>query len=132
MSGGQVTMPQFAGFRPSPMSETPVGDYVYRSADIEAANYRAQAAAEAQSMGGLFGMGGQLLGGLFKMSDKRAKTDIERIGTLANGLGVYAYRYKGSPEWEVGVIAQEVETLVPWAVAEIDGIKHVNYAAAVV
>jgi len=132
MSGGQVTMPQFSQFRPSAMSETPVGDYVYKSADIEAANYRAQAAAQAQSMGGLFGMGGQLLGGLFAKSDRRVKTDIERIGTLPNGLPVYAYRYKGQADFQIGVMAQEVEKLIPWAVVEIDGIKHVNYAAAVV
>jgi hypothetical protein len=145
MSGGQVTMPQFSQFRPSAMSETPVGDYVYKSADIEAANYRAQAAADAQSMGGLFNMGGKLLGGfagsnagsaalagLFTGSDRRIKTDIERIGTLPNGLPVYAYRYKGQADFQIGVMAQEVEKLIPWAVVEIDGIKHVNYAAAVV
>jgi hypothetical protein len=137
MSGGQVTMPQFSQFRPSAMSETPVGDYVYKSADIEAANYRAQAAAQAQSMGGLFGMGGQFLGGLakagvFGTSDIRVKTDIKRIGTLPNSLGVYSYRFKGQTGREIGVMAQEVEKLIPWAVVEIDGIKHVNYAAAVV
>ena len=132
MSGGQVTMPQFTGFRNSAMSETPVGDYVYKSADIEAANYRAQAAADAQANAGLFGMGGQLLGGLFKMSDKRVKTDIKRIGTLPNSLGVYSYRLKGKTGREIGVMAQEVEQLIPWAVVEIDGIKHVNYEAAVV
>jgi hypothetical protein len=137
MAGGQVSMPQFTGFRPSAMSETPVGDYVYKSADIEAQNYRAQQAAQAQSMGGLFGMGGSLLGGLakagvFGTSDRRVKTDIERIGTLPNSLGVYSYRFKGQTGREIGVMAQEVEKLIPWAVVEIDGIKHVNYAAAVV
>jgi hypothetical protein len=137
---GQVQMPQFTGFRPSAMSETPVGEYVYQSANIDAANYRAQQAAQGQAMGGLFGMGGQLLGGLAKAgafapllgSDIRIKTDIERIGTLPNSLGVYSYRLKGQTKREIGVMAQEVEKLIPWAVVEIDGIKHVNYAAAVV
>jgi hypothetical protein len=136
MAGGQVSMPQFTSFRPSAMSETPVGDYVYKSADIDAQNYRAQMAAQGQAMGGLFGMGGQLLGGLAKGgffgSDIRIKTDIERIGTLPNSLGVYSYRLKGQTKREIGVMAQEVEKLIPWAVVEIDGIKHVNYAAAVV
>ena len=32
-----------------------------------------------------------------KKSDRRLKTDVARIGTLPNGLGVYTYRLEGGP-----------------------------------
>jgi hypothetical protein len=131
MSGGQVTMPQFGAFRASPMSETPVGDYVYRSADIERANLQAQANMQAQANAGMFGMGAQLLGGMFKMSDKRVKTDIAKVGALDNGLPIYVFRYKAGGPMQVGLMAQDVEAIDPLAVMEFDGVKHVDYARAV-
>ena len=44
---------------------------------------------------------------------------------------MYAYRYVFGGPVQIGVMAQEVETIKPHAVAEIGGIKHVNYAEAV-
>lgn len=81
---------------------------------------------------GLFGLGAA---GLSLLSDVRAKKDIQKIGKLDNGLNIYRYRYKGedgdAPK-HVGLMAQEVETIAPWAVAEgNDGFKRVNYDAAV-
>jgi hypothetical protein len=64
-------------------------------------------------------------------SDRRVKTDVERVGTLDNGLPVYAYRYIFGGPMQIGVMAQDVEVVNPQAVAEIGGIKHVNYAEAV-
>lgn len=64
-------------------------------------------------------------------SDRRIKTDISRVGTLDNGLPVYVYRFKHGGPMQIGVMAQEVERVKPHAVAEIGGIKHVNYAEAV-
>jgi hypothetical protein len=64
------------------------------------------------------------IAGMF-MSDVRLKSDIKRLGQLPSGIGIYSYRLLGRPE--VGVLAQEVETVLPEAVVEINGIKHVNY-----
>lgn len=64
-------------------------------------------------------------------SDIRVKTDISRVGTLDNGLPVYAYRYKWGGPMQIGVMAQEVEQVNPHAVVEIGGVKHVNYAEAI-
>jgi hypothetical protein len=76
--------------------------------------------------------GASLLTGLFgKLSDVRAKENIQRVGELDDGQKVYAYNYKGDPTPEIGLIAQEVEKVKPEAVATgPDGFKRVDYAAA--
>ena len=69
-------------------------------------------------------------------SDIRIKQNIEHVGTLANGLGLYEFDYK--PEFKDhplcghgrfrGVMAQEVEKLIPEAVVTMDnGYKAVKY-----
>jgi len=62
-------------------------------------------------------------------SDRRIKDAIIPIGKLDNGLTVYKFRYKGDPRTTIGLMADEVEKILPHAVAEINGIKHVNYGA---
>jgi hypothetical protein len=69
-------------------------------------------------------------------SDIRMKENIEAIGWLPNGLPVYSWNYK--PEFKddeycghgqfVGVMAQDVEKLIPDAVTtRSDGFKMVDY-----
>ena len=65
----------------------------------------------------------------YALSDRRAKEDITQVGMLDNGLPVYTFRYKGDPTIQMGVMAQDVEKVNPDAVAEINGVKHVNYGA---
>lgn len=62
-------------------------------------------------------------------SDVRLKKDIVPLGKLANGIGVYRFRYKGNDEAVyVGVMAQEVRNLVPSAVLRgRDGYLRVDY-----
>ena len=136
----QVNMPQFTPYQAGTIAGTPVGDYVYRSADIAQRNYQAEMQANAATTGGLFGLGSAAIGalgkaggagGLFALSDRRAKTDITFAGTLRNGLPVYVYRYRGDDEPQLGLMADEVEALHPEAVREIGGFKHVNYELAV-
>jgi hypothetical protein len=64
----------------------------------------------------------------FVASDRRLKTDIQRIGTTDGGLPVYTYRYKGEDAMQMGVMAQDVEKVNPDAVREFGGYKAVNYA----
>jgi hypothetical protein len=62
-------------------------------------------------------------------SDRRLKTDVVRIGRLPNGLDLYSFRYIFSRERFVGVMADEVEALMPAAVSvHRSGYKLVNYA----
>lgn len=86
-----------------------------------------QSSTTSQSMGpmGILGAGLQFLPFL---SDRRAKTDIRRVGTTDGGLPVYTYRYKGEEAYQMGVMADEVEAVNPDAVATMpNGYKGVYY-----
>lgn len=69
------------------------------------------------------------LGGLF-MSDRRLKRDIRRVGEDPRGFGIYEFSYKANPDlrWR-GVMADEIEQIMPEAVADLGSYKAVNYAA---
>jgi polysaccharide biosynthesis/export protein len=61
-------------------------------------------------------------------SDIRLKHDIVLLGRLANGLGFYRFSYNGSNKIYVGVMAQEVEAVMPQAVTRgRDGYLRVYY-----
>jgi hypothetical protein len=51
-----------------------------------------------------------------RRSDVALKHDITLLGRLDNGLGFYRFSYNGSEKAYVGVMAQEVQTIVPEAV----------------
>ncbi len=62
------------------------------------------------------------------LSDIRLKRDIALLSRLDNGLGLYRYRYLWSDQVYVGVMAQEVEKVMPEAVARsADGYLRVDY-----
>ena len=82
--------------------------------------------ARASYSSGLFGGIGSAIGGIF--SDRRLKTDIEKVGKTNAGLPIYTYKYKGDNKTQMGVMAQDVEKKIPKAVKEIGGFKAVNYA----
>jgi len=95
------------------------------------------------SVGGMGTSGGGTVGGnaaqglgsaassLFAMfSDERLKEDIEEVGELYDGQPVYRYRYIGSPVFQIGLMAQDVEKTKPEAVIEIGGYKAVRYDKA--
>ena len=73
-----------------------------------------------QTLGGLFGSGGMFApGGAFGGSDRRLKTDIQKVGTHSTGLPIYAYRYKGDSKAYpkvVGPMAEDVAKIAPHAV----------------
>lgn len=72
-------------------------------------------------------------------SDPRLKTDIRKVGSEPDGLGVYEYRYLPAPTAAIaafmaagrkfiGVMADEVAAIRPWALGpEIDGFMTVDY-----
>ncbi len=72
--------------------------------------------------------GGRGGGGGGRRSDIALKHDVVLLGHLANGLGYYRFSYLGSSKPYVGVIAQEVQSLVPEAVTRgRDGYLRVYY-----
>lgn len=63
-----------------------------------------------------------------RRSDIELKHDIALISYLDNGLGFYRFSYNGSERTYVGVIAQEVQQLIPDAVTRgRDGYLRVDY-----
>jgi len=75
--------------------------------------------------GGMRAGGG---GGRGRRSDIRLKNDLVLLGHLDNGLGFYRFDYNGSDKAYVGVIAQEVQAIMPQAVTrDRDGYLRVFY-----
>jgi hypothetical protein len=78
--------------------------------------------------GGMRGGGGGGRGGGGRRSDVALKHDITLLGPLDNGLGFYRFSYYGSDKAYVGVMAQEVQTVMPEAVVRgRDGYLQVFY-----
>lgn len=77
---------------------------------------------------------GATLGAAAKLSDKRAKENLKKVGALDNGLKVYVGNYKKETGLDTRpqlfLIAQEVEKKKPEAVKEADGYLAVDYKKA--
>lgn len=67
------------------------------------------------------------LGAAVRYSDRRLKTDVQRIGVRPDGLGVYSYRYVWGDARHVGVMADEVRQIYPDAVTTVNGYDKVDY-----
>lgn len=68
------------------------------------------------------------IGSIF--SDRATKRDIVRVAEFDDGLGVYHFRYLGDDEMRIGVMADEVERIRPWALGpKVGPFQTVNYAA---
>ncbi|RUV30705.1 tail fiber domain-containing protein, partial [Mesorhizobium sp. M1A.T.Ca.IN.004.03.1.1] len=84
MSGSQVHQPSYVN---TPTTQLPTVDQaglINENFNQQMGLYNQQVARSNAAMGGLFGLGGSLLGGWAK-SDRRLKEDINRVGTLENG-----------------------------------------------
>lgn len=124
MSGAQVQSPQF---QQTPQSSVGGVDYT----GLVNNQYQQKVSNQNAMMGGLFGLASKGVG-MLPFSDRRVKENIKRVGTLDNGLPVYAYNYLWDKTTIVGVMADEVEKIHPEAVVEDgNGIKHVRYDIAV-
>lgn len=65
--------------------------------------------------------------GIFLLSDRRAKKEVEEIGALPNGLPLYSYRYRHGGRRQRGVMAQDVLKFHPSAVKDAGRFLVVNY-----
>lgn len=122
LSGSQVSNPAQMG---APAPQTSVGGVDYAglvqnkyNADMDI--YRSKMG----GLGGLFGLGGKLLGGGI-FSDRRLKHDIKRVGTTDGGTPVYTFKYKGSDVVHMGVMAQDVPEA---QIKDTTGYLRVDYA----
>lgn len=130
MSGSQVTPFQAANAPRVTQANTDVAGITNSAYQNQLAAWNAEQQSSRGLMGGLMSLGGTL-GSAFMLSDERAKENIQKVGNTDNGLGVYAYNYKGDDTPQVGLLAQEVQKKKPSAVAKRpDGLLAVNYSAA--
>jgi hypothetical protein len=126
-------MPQFQGYSGVSVAPTPYLQAMQAGDAAAMQRYGIQANQAASNMSGLYGLAGAVAGapsggflqGLFN-SDRRLKSNVVRIGTHPLGIGVYEYDIGGKRQH--GVMADEVETVLPLAVlTRPDGYKMVNY-----
>ena len=82
------------------------------------------------TVGGLFGLGSSAL---MAFSDEALKTDIKSTGEKVAGVPVKSWKWKGSGEPDVGVIAQDVERKHPEMVdkSHPSGYRRVNYGGLI-
>jgi hypothetical protein len=91
----------------------------------EAAEFAGMAtAAKAAGIGAIIG---SVADAAMAFSDRRMKTDIQRVGSHGE-LGLYRYRFLGEDRMRVGVMADEVAIHAPHALGPvIGGYSTVNY-----
>jgi hypothetical protein len=132
-TGAQVQGPQFVN---SAQQATTAGPDLLGAAQMgynaQMGDFNAKQAAQANLNQGLFSLGGAAI----MACDPRMKHNIEPIGVMANGLTLYSFEYKdefkkhklAGDGIHVGVMADEVEKVYPYAVTTLDdGYKVVDY-----
>jgi len=139
-TGAQVQGPQFVN---SAQQATTAGPDLLGAAGMQynaaMGDFNARNAAQANLNQGLFSLGGAAMmapAGTFAFSDPRTKENVKAIGVMNNGLTLYSFEYKdefkerefGGHGVHVGVMADEVEQVFPYAVKTLDdGYKVVDY-----
>jgi Chaperone of endosialidase len=135
-SQSQVSQPGIGSLAPTPQAQIQPAPYASTVTALQSdltSQYNAQTAANASEMGGLFGIGGDLLkGGLGMLSDRKDKKDVEKLGEKG-GLPIYAYRYKDDKPGSVktvGPMAQDVEKANPGSTFGIGGHRVIKRSAS--
>jgi hypothetical protein len=135
MSGSQVQNPNWLNSPQSQIATTDIGGLINQNFAQQQGNYQTAQQSWNSTMGGLLGLGGQL-GAAKMLSDRNAKENINRMGTVfAAGednerkeLPIYSYSYKDDPAAtsHIGPMAQDVEKIDKRAVTTHGGMKHLD------
>jgi hypothetical protein len=138
-TGNKAAARSGSGARPSAATGGPRRDNALgninsgRAAHAQSMRGRASAGNMARAPGAGRGgagisRGGGGRGGGGRRSDIELKHDIALLGWLQNGLGFYRFSYNGSATAYVGVMAQEVQAVMPEVVVRgQDGYLRVYY-----
>ena len=118
MSGSQITNPQFQSYQGSTIAPAPIAQTTQNAYQGALNSYNQQVGSQNANTAGLFSLGAAAVP-LF--SDRRLKSNINRIGTHKLGIGIYEYDIMG--RHEIGVMAQEVEKVMPEAISR----HHTGY-----
>jgi hypothetical protein len=82
-----------------------------------------------QLMGSIAGGAAQAGTTALMACDRRFKTNIEQVGISEEGIPIVTFNYNTDLDKKYrGVIAQDVEKVIPEAVSEKDGYKYVDYS----
>lgn len=128
MSGSQVSQPNYVNSNMPTIPTTDNASLINSNYQQQFQNYQAQQQQQNALLGGLFGLGAA---GVYKFSDRRLKKNIKKIGKTNDGQNLYSYKYKGSDEPQIGLMAGEVLEHKPSAVAFTpSGLMAVNYETA--
>ena len=154
LNGQNIAMPNAPAPSQQQTSPANISGAIQNAYNGQLSNYNAQLASQNNLNSGLFSLGAAALGapsnsavgGLvsaaggalssgaqsiynYLNSDTRLKTNIVRVGTTPGGLNVYEYNYLHDLKTRhVGVMAQEVERVIPDAViTRDDGFMMVDY-----
>lgn len=140
--GQQPQMPQFSGVPGVQQAGTNVAGIVDAAYQNQLNAWKAEQGQNNSFMGGLFGLGGSILGApmagggsaggalmssLLGFSDRRLKENVERVGKLPSGLPVYEWNYFWGGPRVRGVMADEARAMFPDAVVSIGGFLAVDY-----
>lgn len=123
-TGGGVQNPTFNPFAQVGVAAPDYMGQVNNTFNQQQGQYNQAQAANSQMLGSIFGLAGSAMA----LSDRRLKTAIVRVGTLANGLATYAFNYLGDKVRQFGVMAQDALQLIPEAVTVLpSGYMAVDY-----
>jgi len=131
LSGSQVQQPSWVNTPRNQIPTTDVAGLINQNFAQQNDIYKTQQQSWNDIMGGLLGAGGNI-GAAYLRSDRDVKENVVPMGTVFSDSGkklpIYQYSYKDDPaeRRHVGPMAQDVEKIKPSAVAEIDGVKHIN------
>jgi len=121
-----VQSPNFSGENTSVnMNPADISGNMYNSYNGQMAAWQQQQQSQGQMFGGLAGLGAAAI----MFSDSRLKTAKRALARDRRGFRIYEFEYKTEPGVKyTGVIAQEVQSIVPEAVLlGSDGYLRVNY-----
>ena len=132
LSGSQVKQPTFQQTPTNTIPTTDIAGLLNQNFNQNLDIYKQQSANTNALLGGVLGLGGNLA----KLSDRREKENIHKIGTVfaadaegdSHDLPIYKYAYKEDPAsiQHVGPMAQDVEKIEPRAVEEHEGRKFIR------
>jgi hypothetical protein len=124
LNGQQIQNPAYVSTPQTNVAGTDVAGIYNSNYQNQLSAYNQQVQNQNATMGGLFGLGGTLGAAAIRFSDRRLKRDIVRVGSY-RGHNLYAYRYIGKAERELGVMADELPAS---AVIQTGGFLAVDYS----
>jgi hypothetical protein len=138
-SGSQVQQPNFVGGGNAQVANTDIAGIINANFGQSLENYKQNSSNVNNIIGGAFGALGSAYRAASPTSDRRAKKNIARVGSVyaarrhdePRKLPIYSYEYRdghedGGAMRHVGPMAQDVERIDPGAVTEIGGVKHIK------